>query len=589
MLDILRQGIWASLSGGWYYDPHHRVFTNTFHLYLWLALFTIPLSLHLYFPVDAWYVWLVYAIVIGVTFTIIKLLNAGLHHLFDTGEVLEEAVEENSGKDGEAIGLSDLRREGTPPVSCSSRTSPRGGRRAINADNQGPSGSFPLRVDVHSDTQDIIVEREQLPVPDEVITVGEEREEGDVVILVDESPGANEGRRLEQKSKDGAEAGQSNINTLSFSSTASSQPTVSTNTTNAKSSRGMDTARRFSNLSNLASSLPNGPSSSVEPVAGSLDLAAILEPGYMDLVRQRQGGNSSAQVRRTKSALETGLVGGCNHPTNIQLQQASVEAGREGQDIRKEGVQVVEEEDSEQLPKGSDTDLASYQEQLEEATAALLRAGQYLEAETGKRQAQFRNSRDESKREEDKGSGLYLPMVGASSTDQDEQEDATAEEKRDPQTREGREEDRRETSLLSTVGLDWLFSDSEPEQPLGSPKPVEKSMLRSRLESVKLSPLIFRWPLFLRSESPKSGNSPQAVEGEPREPRDSSHGSSGTDTETRFVILTLEQSYEKFFRALLTKLETVESALEGAGGSISSGAIPKRKPHSRRLRQSGHR
>ena len=79
------------------------------------------------------------------------------------------------------------------------------------------------------------------------------------------------------------------------------------------------------------------------------------------------------------------------------------------------------------------------------------------------------------------------------------------------------------------------------------------------------------------------------MEGEPREPRDSSHGSSGTDTETRFVILTLEQSSEKFFRALLTKLETVESALEGAGGSISSGAIPKRKPHSRRLSQSGYR
>ena len=25
MLDILRQGVWASLSGGWYYDPHHRL------------------------------------------------------------------------------------------------------------------------------------------------------------------------------------------------------------------------------------------------------------------------------------------------------------------------------------------------------------------------------------------------------------------------------------------------------------------------------------------------------------------------------------------------------------------------------------
>ena len=349
MLDILRQGIWASLTGGWYYDPHHRVFTNTFHLYLWLALFTLPLSLHLYFPVDAWYVWLVYAIVIGVTFTIIKLLNAGLHHLFDTGEVLEETVEESGGREGEAIGMSDMRREGTPPVSCSSRQSPRRGRRALEGENDGPPGSFPLRVDVHSDTQEMVVEREQLPVPEEVITVGEDREEGDVVILVDESPGANEGRRMESKSKDGTECapGPANSNTVSFSSitgTASSQPTVSTSTTNATSSRGMDAARRFSNLSNLARSLPSGPSPAMDPVAGSLDLAAILEPGYMDLVRRRQGSSSSTQVRRTKSALETGLVTGCNPSSSSSLQPVGMEVviKKDGQDVQRDGVQVLD-------------------------------------------------------------------------------------------------------------------------------------------------------------------------------------------------------------------------------------------------------
>ena len=185
----------------------------------------------------------------------------------------------------------------------------------------------------------------------------------------------------------------------------------------------------------------------------------------------------------------------------------------------------MEEEDTEQLPRGSDTDLASYQEQLEEATAALLRAGQYLEAETGKRQSQYRNSREESKKDEDKGSGPYMPMVGSSSTDKEEpaegEEDVTTQEKMEIQMREERDEDRRETSLLSTVGLDWLFSDSEPEQPPGSPKPVEKSALRSR------------------SESPKSGSSPQVLEGETREPRDSSHGSSGTDTETRYFLAKL--------------------------------------------------
>merc|ERR1719450_1155269 len=139
----------------------------------------------------------------------------------------------------------------------------------------------------------------------------------------------------------------------------------------------------------------------------------------MDLVRRRQGGSSSAQVRRTKSALETGLV---TNSSNNSLQPVSMEVvvRREGQDVQKESVQVLEEEESEQLPRGSDTDLASYQEQLEEATAALLRAGQYLEAETGKRHSQYRNSRDELKKEEDKGSGPYLPMVGASSTDQEE-------------------------------------------------------------------------------------------------------------------------------------------------------------------------
>ena len=47
MLDMLRQGVWASLTGGWYYDPYHKIFTNTFHLYVWLSLFCLPLSFHL--------------------------------------------------------------------------------------------------------------------------------------------------------------------------------------------------------------------------------------------------------------------------------------------------------------------------------------------------------------------------------------------------------------------------------------------------------------------------------------------------------------------------------------------------------------
>ena len=46
-LDVLRQGIWASLTGGWFYDPRHGVFTNTLHLYLFIFLLCLPFSVHL--------------------------------------------------------------------------------------------------------------------------------------------------------------------------------------------------------------------------------------------------------------------------------------------------------------------------------------------------------------------------------------------------------------------------------------------------------------------------------------------------------------------------------------------------------------
>lgn len=45
-LEILRQGVWASLTGGWFYDPHQDVFCNTFHLYIWLFLLCLPFSIY---------------------------------------------------------------------------------------------------------------------------------------------------------------------------------------------------------------------------------------------------------------------------------------------------------------------------------------------------------------------------------------------------------------------------------------------------------------------------------------------------------------------------------------------------------------
>ena len=45
--EILRQGLLASLTGGWFYDPHHNIFCNTFHVYLWMFLVLSPFLTHL--------------------------------------------------------------------------------------------------------------------------------------------------------------------------------------------------------------------------------------------------------------------------------------------------------------------------------------------------------------------------------------------------------------------------------------------------------------------------------------------------------------------------------------------------------------
>ena len=47
VVQTLRQGVWASLTGGWYYDPEQNKFNNSCHLYLWIFLLMLPLSLHL--------------------------------------------------------------------------------------------------------------------------------------------------------------------------------------------------------------------------------------------------------------------------------------------------------------------------------------------------------------------------------------------------------------------------------------------------------------------------------------------------------------------------------------------------------------
>ncbi|XP_004854701.2 pecanex-like protein 2 [Heterocephalus glaber] len=89
VLQLLRQGVWAALTGGWYHDPEQSKFTNSCHLYLWLFLLLLPLALHLAFP-PTMITALFYCSSVTVLFTIIKVVSYRLHLMFDKGEVIQQ-------------------------------------------------------------------------------------------------------------------------------------------------------------------------------------------------------------------------------------------------------------------------------------------------------------------------------------------------------------------------------------------------------------------------------------------------------------------------------------------------------------------
>ncbi|VDP10732.1 unnamed protein product [Soboliphyme baturini] len=91
VLSIVRQNIWASLTGGWYYDPLHGRFCNTVHLYLWLSLFVLPLLCAVCRPSAFWQrASFCYPCLIALLFSVLKLTTWYLHKVFDSHEAIEE-------------------------------------------------------------------------------------------------------------------------------------------------------------------------------------------------------------------------------------------------------------------------------------------------------------------------------------------------------------------------------------------------------------------------------------------------------------------------------------------------------------------
>ncbi|XP_030627628.1 pecanex-like protein 1 isoform X2 [Chanos chanos] len=144
-LQILRQGVWASITGGWYYDPHQNTFVNALHLYIWLFLLCFPFTLYMALPPTMVIVGIYCGVIAGM-FILLKAVNYRLHHALDEGEVVERRAKGTEGRgggteganDGSAtrqedsngpgdpgggIEMADFVREETPPVDCSSRNS----------------------------------------------------------------------------------------------------------------------------------------------------------------------------------------------------------------------------------------------------------------------------------------------------------------------------------------------------------------------------------------------------------------------------------------------------------------------------------
>ncbi|XP_043929424.1 pecanex-like protein 1 [Protopterus annectens] len=167
-LQILRQGVWASITGGWYYDPHQNTFVNAFHLYIWLFLLCFPFTLYMALPSDMVVVG-VYCAVIAVVFISLKTVNYRLHRALDEGEIVERSRSElaergakaeeaddsakredsnGPGDPGGGIEMTEFIREATPPVGCSSRNSYAG----LDPSNQVAS-SFGVAADGKVDTE----------------------------------------------------------------------------------------------------------------------------------------------------------------------------------------------------------------------------------------------------------------------------------------------------------------------------------------------------------------------------------------------------------------------------------------------------
>ncbi|XP_054056703.1 pecanex-like protein 1 isoform X11 [Rissa tridactyla] len=125
VLQILRQGVWAALSGGWYQDPHQGAGVNALHLYLWLFLLGFPFTLYMALP-SSMMIVAVYCPVIAALFIVLKMVNYRLHRALDEGEIVERNASEHMdrGAKTEQSNVSAKRKDSNGPSLSSGERCP---------------------------------------------------------------------------------------------------------------------------------------------------------------------------------------------------------------------------------------------------------------------------------------------------------------------------------------------------------------------------------------------------------------------------------------------------------------------------------
>uniref|UniRef100_A0A0X3Q7K1 Pecanex-like protein n=2 Tax=Schistocephalus solidus TaxID=70667 RepID=A0A0X3Q7K1_SCHSO len=88
---IFREGIIASLTGGFFLDPSQGYVVSCIHMYLWLYFFIVPLAITLIKP-QSIIAWTVYSLTVVLLFGIIQYLTYRLHKTFDECEPISQAA-----------------------------------------------------------------------------------------------------------------------------------------------------------------------------------------------------------------------------------------------------------------------------------------------------------------------------------------------------------------------------------------------------------------------------------------------------------------------------------------------------------------